>query len=69
MVTKVTAIEQYNYAAFAGGGSDFLGFRTKLPVGSAAPDFTATSLETGALVSLSEYWKESDLVVEFGSLT
>ena len=69
MVTKATAVELYNYAAFAGGGSDFLGFRTKLPVGSSAPDFTATSLETGALVQLSEYWKEGDLVVEFGSLT
>ena len=35
--------EAYNYAEFV-GGEDFLEFRTILPVGSAAPDFTAPLL-------------------------
>ncbi len=59
--------EQYNYSDFV--GSDFLPFRTHLPVGSSAPDFQAVLLETGQAVRLSEYWKQNDLVIEFGSLT
>ena len=62
-----TEIEQYNYSDFV--GSDFLPFRTHLPVGSPAPDFQATLLETGRLVRLSAYWKRSDVLIEFGSLT
>lgn len=71
MVVKQTRIEEYNYAAFGKGGipSDFLGFRTKLPVGSGAPDLTLTSLEAGEKVQLSDYWRKSDVVIEFGSLT
>jgi hypothetical protein len=61
------AIEKYNYSEFV--GSDFLLFRTHLPVGSAAPDFKATLLETGRPVRLSDYWKKGDLLIEFGSLT
>ena len=60
-------IEEYNYSDFV--GSDFLPFRTHLPVGSPAPDFQATLLETGRPVRLSDYWKRSDLLIEFGSLT
>lgn len=60
-------IERYNYSEFV--GSDFLPFRTHLPVGSSAPDFQATLLETGQRVRLSDYWKKGDLLVEFGSLT
>ena len=60
-------IEKYNYSEFV--GSDFLPFRTHLPVGSAAPDFQATLLETERPVRLSEYWKKGDLLIEFGSLT
>jgi hypothetical protein len=62
-----TEIERYNYSDFV--GSDFLPFRTHLPVGSSAPDFEATLLETGRSVRLSDYWKKSDLLIEFGSLT
>ncbi len=47
MVIKQTEVEQYNYAAFKGGESDFLGFRSQLQVGSSAPNFTATALENG----------------------
>ena len=60
-------IETYNYSEFV--GSDFLPFRTHLPVGSSAPDFQAILLETGQPVRLSDYWKKSDLLIEFGSLT
>ena len=62
-----TEIEKYNYRDFV--SSDFLPFRTHLPVGSSAPDFQAILLETGQAVRLSDYWKKNDLVVEFGSLT
>ena len=60
-------IETYNYSEFV--GSDFLPFRTHLPVGSSAPDFQAILLETGQPVRLSDYWNKSDLLIEFGSLT
>lgn len=66
-MNEQTEIERYNYSDFV--GSDFLPFRTHLPVGSSAPDFEATLLETGRSVRLSEYWKTSDLLIEFGSLT
>ena len=62
-----TEIEIYNYSDFV--SSDFLPFRTHLPVGSSAPDFQAILLETGRTVRLSDYWEKNDLVVEFGSLT
>lgn len=60
-------IDTYNYGDFV--GSDFLPFRTHLPVGSSAPDFQAILLATGQPVRLSDYWKKGDLLVEFGSLT
>ena len=60
-------IETYNYSDFV--GSDFLPFRTHLPVGSSAPDFEAKLLENGERVKLSEYWKSGDVLIEFGSLT
>ena len=69
MVIKQTEIEQYNYSVFKGGESDFLGFRSQLQVGSSAPDFVATVLETGELAQLKDYWKDGNLVIEFGSLT
>jgi hypothetical protein len=61
-------IEDYNYFVFV-GSDDFMDFRTLLPVGSSAPDFVATLLETGQPVKLSEYWKKGDVLIEFGSLT
>ena len=68
MVTQQTTVELYNYAGFQGGESDFMAFRSSLPVGSAAPGFTAISLESNVPVQLSDYWKDGDVVVEFGSL-
>ena len=61
-------LEQYNYSVFV-GSEDFMDFRTLVPVGSSAPDFQATLLETGLPVNLSEYWKKSDVLIEFGSFT
>jgi hypothetical protein len=61
-------IEEYNYSVFE-GKEDFVGFRTLLQVGSPAPDYAATLLETGETVQLSDYWHEQDVVIEFGSHT
>ncbi len=61
-------IEIYNYSEFV-GSEEFMTFRTHLPVGSSAPDFKAPLLENGQTVRLSEYWKKSDVLIEFGSLT
>ena len=63
-----TAIDSYNYSVFV-GSDDFMDFRTLVPVGSSAPDFQATLLETGLPVKLSEYWKRNDVLIEFGSFT
>ena len=69
MATPETAVALYNYEAFNGGESDFMAFRSKLPVGAPAPDFTAVALDSGEKVQLRDYWKEGDVVIEFGSLT
>ena len=69
MATLETAVALYNYKAFMGGESDFMAFRSKLPVGSPAPNFTAVALDSGDKVQLQDYWKEGDVVIEFGSLT
>ena len=61
-------LEKYNYSVFV-GSDDFMDFRTLVPVGSSAPDFQATLLETGLPVKLSEYWKRNDVLIEFGSFT
>lgn len=60
-------VQNYNYTDFV--GSDFLPFRTILPVGSKAPSFNAILLETGESVKLSDYWRQGDVFLEFGSLT
>lgn len=46
-------IEAYNYTEFV-GSDQFSAFHTVLPVGSSAPAFEATLLETGQRVHLSE---------------
>lgn len=61
-------IEQYNYTEFF-GSEDFMAFRTILSAGERAPDFEAVLLETGERVRLSDYWKKSDVLLEFGSVT
>lgn len=61
-------IEAYNYSIFE-GKEDFISFRTLLQIGSQAPDFSVTLPETGEQVKLSDYWRERDLVIEFGSYT
>jgi hypothetical protein len=66
--TDRRAVEQYNYATFE-GTDDFLAFRTALPVGSAAPDFAVTPLAAGHPTRLRDYWRDADLLIEFGSLT
>ncbi len=63
-----TEIENYNYSEFV-GSEEFMAFRTHLPVGSSAPDFEAILLGTNGKVRLSECWKKSDVLIEFGSVT
>jgi len=58
----------YNYTVFEGQG-DFDSFPSGPRVGSPAPDFSAVLLETGQQVRLSDYWRERDVLVEFGSYT
>ena len=68
MMNEQDEIATYNYAEFI-GDDDFLAFRTALPVGSVAPDVTVTVAATGEAACLSDYWRNGDLVIEFGSLT
>lgn len=63
-----TEIDTYNYAEFV-GSEDWLSFRSILPVGSTAPDFTGTDLASGEPRKLSDYWARQDLLIEFGSFT
>lgn len=60
--------EAYNYRIFE-GREDFAAFRTHLQIGASAPNFSATLLETGKNVMLSDYWQGQELVIEFGSHT
>ncbi len=60
--------DTYNYSIFNGQG-DFEDFPNMLRAGALAPDFAATLLGTGQTVHLSDYWRQRDLVVEFGSFT
>lgn len=68
MIDDTPQPDTYNYSVFDGQG-DFEDFATLLKAGASAPDFTATLLETGQPVRLSDYWRQQDLVVEFGSFT
>jgi len=62
--------EEYNYAHFLEvGGPEFAAFPTFLRVGEAAPDGEVTRLDDRARVRLSEYWRSTPLVIEFGSVT
>ncbi len=58
----------YNYAVFEGQG-DYETFPTPLHALSQAPDAAAILLDTGQPVRLSDYWRERDVLIEFGSYT
>ena len=64
----MTDTTSYNYTVFEGQG-DFDSFPSGAHVGSLAPDFTAILLDTGQPVRLSDYWRDRDVVIEFGSFT
>ncbi len=63
--------EAYNYEHFPQDldGSLFAVFKHGLRVGEAAQDGELTRLDDGARVRLSEYWRASPVVIEFGSIT
>jgi hypothetical protein len=69
-VGEAQVIAAYNYASFLpdGHGEEFRCFPSILPVGSKAPDFTATLLD-GRQVRLSDYTRRGPTVIEFGSIT
>ena len=62
-------MEAYNFSHWPGGVENIPAFSTAPVAGSQAPDFTVTLLETGQPVQISDYWRESDLLIEFGSIT
>ena len=66
MATPETAVALYNYEVFIGGESDFTAFRSKLPIGSPAPDFTVVALDSGGKYSYvttgkTETWSSSSV--------
>jgi hypothetical protein len=60
----------YNYAIFR-GDDDFDAFMGAPHVGERAPDAALTDLDApdGGPVTLSAHWRDSHLVIEFGSYT
>jgi hypothetical protein len=65
----------YNYAHFdehvAAGAdrADEAAFRSSLRAGEHAAEFTLLRLDDGAQVALSQSWRSTPLVMEFGSFT
>lgn len=66
--TNPTDPRIYNYAVFEGQG-DYETFPTPLYALAQAPDASAILLDTGQPVQLSDYWRERDVLIEFGSYT
>lgn len=60
--------DAYNYNVFEGQG-DYETFPTPWHALSSAPDCSAILLDTGQPVRLSDYWRERDVLIEFGSYT
>lgn len=60
--------DAYNYNVFEGQG-DYEAFPTPWHALSSAPDGSAILLDTGQPVHLSDYWRERDVLIEFGSYT
>jgi len=58
----------YNYTVFEGQG-DYSIFPTPLFAGATAPDCTTILLDSGEPVRLSDYRRERDVLIEFGSYT
>lgn len=65
----------YNYERFdeyVESGQDlieFSAFPNHLHAGEEAPDFTATVLDDGSEIRLSDVWATRTVVLEFGSFT
>ena len=67
-MTDSTELTTYNYTVFEGQG-DYETFPTSLYAGTTAPDARAILLDSGQAVQLSDYWRERDVLIEFGSYT
>jgi hypothetical protein len=61
----------YNYSTFPyeGMAQDFAAWTGTLPVAGPAPDFEAVQLDTRQCVRLSDFTRDTPVLVEFGSLT
>ncbi len=62
---------EYNYADFIMRREIplFEKFRERMHVGDKASDFELLRLDDGKRVTLSSYWKDAPLLIEFGSFT
>lgn len=60
--------QPYNYAIFRGDAEDWEAFTGHPHVGERAPDATLAGLD-GASVRLADLWRETHLLLEFGSYT
>jgi len=69
IVTQDRPYNYENYLPYEGEEGDFAKFQQTLKVGTEAPDFEVTRLEDGKKVNLSDLTAQSDVVLEFGSLT
>jgi hypothetical protein len=67
MSEEATVYREYNYPTFL-GEEDCDGFMGRPHVGERAPDGTLSDLE-GRTVALSDLWRQSHLMLEFGSYT
>jgi hypothetical protein len=62
-------LETYNYAHFSSAGDHFNAFKSLNRVGTTAPDFRGVLLSTGESTAISSFWRDRDVLIEFGSLT
>jgi hypothetical protein len=69
--TQGQSTPAYNYSEFAPSRERdlFSDWPALVPVGKRPPDFTATLLDDGSTVSLSDYVAKGPVTMEFGSLT
>jgi hypothetical protein len=62
--------EEYNYSEFVANPQEFSDFALHAPkVTMRAPSFLLEDVATGSMVQMSELWRGSVAVVEFGSFT
>jgi hypothetical protein len=62
--------QTYNYSVFDVSPNEFIEFATHAPkVTMRAPSFRLEDLATGEMMEMKNLWRESIVVMEFGSFT